>query len=62
MPDVEKRIQDAIARAIRIARRIAQADDLEVREKLGLLHPPPDYSDRKRLCIAEIAAHRHGGD
>lgn len=55
MPDVAKRIQDAIARAIRIARRVAQADDLEVRKKLGLLHPPPDYSDRKRLRIADEA-------
>ncbi len=55
MPDVEKRIQDAVARAIRIARRIAQADDLEVREKLESLNPLPDYSDRKSLRIADDA-------
>ena len=49
-----KRIEDAIARAVKIARRIAHGDDLRVREKIEAFQPKPRYRKRK-LCIARDA-------
>ena len=49
------RTQDAISRALRIARRIAMGDDLRVREKIESFQPEADYADIQSLCIAEDA-------
>lgn len=49
------RTQDAISRAIRIAKRIAMGDDLRVREKIKNFQPVADYQGIQSLCIAEDA-------
>ena len=55
MPDsTEKRTEDAIARAVEIARRIASRGDLEAREKIRRFAPKLRYNKRD-LCIAEDA-------
>lgn len=58
MPDsAEKRTEDAIARAVEIARRIASRGDLEAREKIKRFAPKLRY-DKRDLCIAEDAWRR----
>ena len=49
-----KRIEDAIARAVKIARRIAHGDDLRVREKIEAFQTKTRYRKRE-LCIARDA-------
>lgn len=49
------RTQDAISRALRIARRMAMGDDLRVRAKIESFQPEADYEDIQSLCIAEDA-------
>lgn len=49
------RTQDAISRALRIARRIAMGDDLRVREKIESFQQPINYQDLRSLCIAQDA-------
>ena len=49
------RTQDAISRALRIAKRIAMEDDLRVREKIENLQLVINYQDLQSLCIAEDA-------
>lgn len=49
------RTQDAISRALRIARRIAMRDDLRVRRKIESLQLVINYQDLRSLCIAEDA-------
>ena len=49
-----KRIEDAIARAVKIARRIAHGDDLRVREKIEAFQTKIRYRKRE-LCIARDA-------
>ena len=49
-----KRTEDAIARAVKIARRIAHGDDLRVREKIEAFQTKTRYRKRE-LCIARDA-------
>lgn len=49
-----KRTEDAIARALKIARRIASGDDLRVREEIKAFQPKLRYRKRD-LCIARDA-------
>ena len=49
------RTQDAISRALRIARRIAMEDDLRVRAKIESLQLVINYQDLQSLCIAQDA-------
>ena len=49
------RTQDAIARARKIAGRIAKGEDLRVRAEIEGYGDELDYSDRTSLCIAEDA-------
>ena len=49
-----KRIEDAIARAVKIARRIAHGDDLRVREKIEAFQTKIRYRKRE-LCTARDA-------
>ena len=53
MPE-STRQQDAIARALRLARHIALRDDVAVRERIAQFKPKPRYAKRK-LCIAKAA-------
>ena len=48
------RERDAIARALKIARRIAMREDVAVRERIERLKPKPRYAKRE-LCIAKEA-------
>ena len=48
------RERDAIARALKIARRIAMREDVAVRERIERFKPKPRYAKRE-LCIAKEA-------
>ena len=48
------RQQDAIARALRMARHIARREDMAVRDRIAHFKPKPRYAKRK-LCIAKDA-------
>ena len=50
-----ERTQDAISRALRIARRMAMGDDLRVRAKIESLQLVINYQDLQSLCIAQDA-------
>lgn len=54
----ERRTEEAIDRAITIARRIADGDDLRVRELIEAFGGDTDYSDRESLAIAADAWER----
>ena len=54
----ERRTEEAIDRAITIARRIAQGDDLRIREQIESFADALDYSDPESLAIRSEAWER----
>lgn len=50
-----RRTEEAIERAVRIARRVAEADDLRVRGEIEAFAGATDYADRESLAIEESA-------
>ncbi len=51
----ERRTEDAIERAVLIARRIATRDDLRIRQQIEAFDGEADYTDRESLAIEETA-------
>ena len=51
----ERRTAEAIDRAITIARKLAQGDDLHIRERIGAFGGEADYSNRESLAIRSEA-------
>ncbi len=51
----ERRTEEAIDRAVTIARRLAQGDDLRIRERIEAFGGEADYSNRESLAIQSDA-------